>query len=115
MISKSEYELLKEIKQAGSPTPPDSAVLMSLYSAGMITNATVENGGITNRIYGRYVVTPAGNAAIEEYERMQEGIARENETLKASHRANIISIVSLCISSLFSIPALVVSIVSLLQ
>lgn len=115
MLSSNEYKLLKSVQQAGELTVENCAKLISIFHAGYLTHPTTERNGSIETIYGMYTLTPAGEAAIEEYERTQGNINRENKSLKVAHKANVISIVSLCVSSLLSIPALIVSIISLLQ
>lgn len=118
MISEREYKVLKAIK--ASPKIDELAYrdekdnLLRLNMIERDWAHVIEDRTISEH-YAGLVVTPTGNAAIEDYERLQESIMREKKTLKVAHKANIISVVSLCVSSFLSIPALIVSIISLLQ
>lgn len=91
MISKSEYQILKSLKQ--SPEIDENRYygeLSNLLRLKMIDyNVTGETE--SNVLYNGFIVTAVGNAAIEEYERMLENEKREEETLKVAHEANDIS------------------------
>lgn len=115
MISSAEYKILKSLKK--SPELDENRYYNEIRNLLRLKMIEYNVTGETERYikYCGFFVTPAGDAAIEEYERMIEKQTQEEETLKAAHKSNIISIVSLCISTLFSIPALVVAIVSLIQ
>ena len=117
MISSDEYNILKSLKQ--SPEIDENRYyneIRNLLSLKMIEyNVTGETE--RNILYNGFIVTPMGEAAIEEYERMLKNEKREDETLKVAHEANDISRHSNKLSKLavaLSIVAIVVSIVGII-
>lgn len=129
MISKSEYEVLKmllespnldEVKFIKEIRSLKQDNLIKLHSAGL---GHLANGQVYIRVKG-YDVTSKGKRAIEEYENFIANVKRENHTVeiaeeanyiaktanKKSHNANVLSIIAIVLSSIFSIAALIVSI-----
>lgn len=91
MINKTEYELLKSLKQ--SPEVDNERYfneLRNLLELKMIYYNIIGSNSMQT-LYDGYIVTPIGDAAIEEYERMLEKDAREVDTLNTAHEANNIA------------------------
>lgn len=91
MISSAEYNILKSLKQ--SPELDENRYyneIRNLLRLKMIEYNVTGEDERHIKYYG-FFVTPVGDAAIEDYERMREREKRETETLDTAHEANDIA------------------------
>lgn len=117
MISEAEYEVLTMLLQ--NPEIDEGKyfpVIQSLLREKLIVYNTSYNVP-PGADYNGYFVTPKGHRAYEEYTHFLENEEREDETLKLakeairkSRNANIISIVAIIFSTIFSVLAFAFSV-----
>lgn len=105
MISQKEYEILKNLDNNISVTSANC--FNEIYS--------LQKDGYIYLEDNNYHLQGDWRKAVEEYEAFRKNEMRENETLKKSHNANILSIIAIIVPALISIGALVVSILAYLK